>query len=368
MKIDTKTGYPCLVDWKEYITPDTIVIFDADQSAFLSSASNEARTIEVKHKQSGKTKEFKTRTEFYGSAKNSIGGWLGDQNLERETKNLKLFTKEDFTITDIQTAQPLEYCLSTIKNKLKSQLEHLGLEQYKCILGGSNNFRLQLPSPEQYKSNRDGMLRPLQLQDARDYILKHHNGILINNIEADDVLAMYGRLSYEGFLKTGKFKYIVVSFDKDNLTLPTFMFNSYAEEGKLKHPVPMFVDDGIGSLFLDKSKVKGYGFKFKCHQLLIGDSSDGITPYQPFKIRFGDKSSYKLLQPCETKQECLQAVVDQYKIWFPEGVKFKNWDGTDIEMTTGQWLNVIYKMTHMLQSKQDKSTIFSLVKELGVKV
>ena len=61
----------------------------------------------------------------------------------------------DFTITDIQTAQPLEYCLSTIKNKLKSQLEHLGLEQYKCILGGSNNFRLQLPSPEQYKSNRD---------------------------------------------------------------------------------------------------------------------------------------------------------------------------------------------------------------------
>lgn len=60
--------------------------------------------------------------------------------------------------------------------------------------------------------------------------------------------------------------------------------------------------------------------------------------------------------------------MDKYKEWFPEGVKFTNWDGQEISMTTGQWMNNIYRMIHMLQSKNDKSSIFSLVKDLGVKV
>ena len=368
MKIQKGECYPYLLDWKDYVDENTTVIIDSDQLAYVSAAANESRTIEVTHKASGNKKEFKTRTEFWGNKKNSLGGWLQDTNLQREVKGQTLFTKEDFEIIDIQTAQPLEYCLSNIKSKLNHILDHLGLTQYKCILGGKNNFRLKLQAPNQYKSNRDDTLRPLQLKDAREYIIKHHKGVVVDNVEADDLLAIYGRATYDSFKETGKFKYVVVSFDKDNLTMPTFLFNNYSEEGKLKHPIPMLVDEDIGTLFLDKNKVKGYGFKFKCFQLIYGDPSDGIQPYQNFKIRFGETSAYKLIQPCKTKQECLQVVVDKYKEWFPEGVKFTNWDNTEVSLTTGQWLNIIYRMTHMLQSKQDKSTIFSLVKELGVKV
>lgn len=361
-------SYPYFENWKNCVDENTVVLIDGDQSAYVLAAANESRTIEVTHKQTGRKKEFKNRTEFYGSKKTTLGGWLADTNLQREIKNLPLFTKEDFDIEDVQTAEPLEYCLGGIKQKISSTLNHLGLENYKCILGGKNNFRLNLPAPQQYKSNRNDTLRPLQLKDAREYLIKHHNGIVVDNIEADDLLSIYGRASYDNYLKTGKFNYIIVSFDKDQLSVPTFMFNNFAEAGKLKHPVPMFVDDGVGGLFLEKGKLKGYGFKFKMSQMIRGDTSDGITPYQPFGIKFGETSAYKLIEPCKTKQECLQVVVDQYKEWFPEGVKFTNWDGQEVSMTTGQWMNNIYRMIHMLQSKNDKSSIFSLVKELGVKV
>jgi len=150
------------------------------------------------------------------------------------------------------------------------------------------------------------------------------------------------------------------------------MFNTYSESGVFKHSIPIFVDDGVGHLFLEKGKVKGQGHKLLCHQLIFGDSSDGVTPYQPFKkalkINFGETASYKLLAPLQTKKECLEAVISKYKEWFPDGVKFTNWDGKEIELTCGQWLDIIYKMVHMKLSEDDQSSIMRLIKELGINV
>ena len=50
---------------------------------------------------------------------------------------------------------------------------------------------------------------------AREYIIKHHKGVVVDNVEADDLLAIYGRATYDSFKETGKFKYVVVSFDND---------------------------------------------------------------------------------------------------------------------------------------------------------
>jgi len=140
-------SYPYFENWKNCVDENTVVLIDGDQSAYVLAAANESRTIEVIHKASGNKKEFKTRTEFWGNKKNSLGGWLQDTNLQREVKGQTLFTKEDFDIIDVQTAEPLEYCLGGIKQKINSTLNHLGFENYKCILGGKNNFRLNLPAP-----------------------------------------------------------------------------------------------------------------------------------------------------------------------------------------------------------------------------
>lgn len=362
-------GYTYLLDWKKYVRPETIVIIDSDQSSYQAAAANERRTIKVTNKETQEVLEFKTRTEFWGRKKLSLGGWLADQNLQREVNGLSLYTKDDFIVEDVQTPQDVRLCLSNVKSKINHIMNHLGLTKYHCILGGENNFRLKLPAPEQYKSNRDDSIRPLQLADAREYIEKYHNAIVVDKIEADDKIAQFGYEGYLHFKEKGWFSHIIATFDKDNLTSPCLMFNTYSEEGTFKHPNPIFVDDGLGHLFLDKGKVKGQGFRFKCQQLLIGDPSDLVTPYQPFakalKINFGETSSYKLLQPLTSKKECLEAVIKQYKEWFPNGVEFINHDGREIKMSAGQWLDVIYKMIHMKISDDDKSSLMQLIREVG---
>lgn len=362
-------GYTYLLDWKKYVRPETIVIIDSDQSSYQAASANERRTIKVTNKETQEILEFKTRTEFWGRKKLSLGGWLADQNLQREVNGLPLYTKDDFIVEDVQTPQDVRLCLSNVKSKINHIMNHLGLTKYHCILGGSNNFRLKLPAPEQYKSNRDYSIRPLQLADAREYIEKYHNAIVVDKIEADDKIAQFGYEGYLHFREKGWFSHIIATFDKDNLTSPCLMFNTYSEEGTFKHPNPIFVDDGLGHLFLDKGKVKGQSFKLKCQQLLIGDPSDLVTPYQPFakalKINFGETSSYKLLQPLTSKKECLEAVIKQYKEWFPNGVEFINHDGREIKMSAGQWLDVIYKMIHMKISDDDKSSLMQLIREVG---
>lgn len=85
--------------------------------------------------------------------------------------------------------------------------------------------------------------------------------------------------------------------------------------------------------------------------MIRGDTSDGITPYQPFGIKFIETSAYRLIEPCKTKQECLQVVVDQYKEWFLKVLSLQIGTGKEIAMTTGQWMNNIYRMIHMYNLK-----------------
>ena len=96
-------------------------------------------------------------------------------------------------------------------------MDHLGLTKYHCVLGGDGNFRLKLPAPEQYKSNRDDSIRPLQLADAREYIEKYHKAIVVKGRESDDVISQFGYEGYLHFKENGWFNYIIATFDKDNL-------------------------------------------------------------------------------------------------------------------------------------------------------
>ena len=95
-------GYTYLLDWKKYVRPETIVIIDSDQSAYQAAAANERRTIKVTNKETQEVLEFKTRTEFWGRKKLSLGGWLADQNLQREVNGLSLYTKDDFIVEDVR--------------------------------------------------------------------------------------------------------------------------------------------------------------------------------------------------------------------------------------------------------------------------
>lgn len=361
-------SYPYIHNISDLITPETVVVFDADQVAFAAACSSEKRHIRVTSSVHNIDKTFKNRTEFYGRKKKELGGWLYDQNIMRETKGLPLFKKEDFEIEDIQVPEEDSHCFHAIKQKIKPLLENLGLVNYICLLSGKDNFRLQAPQPQQYKDNRKDSIRPVLLEKARNYIEKYHNSEIIDMYEPDDACRGYGELGYRNYKCTGKFSHIIVSFDKDQRGFAGLIIDPLTRDGKLVHPNPMLIEEGIGDIWLEKSNVKGYGFKWLCTQTLIGDEIDGIKPYQPFGISFGSASVYKLISPCKTEKECLECVSQQYVDWFPDGVEFVDFKSVNRNFTAGQWLEIIFSLVYMKKSTTDKTTFFSLMKEYGAKL
>lgn len=361
-------SYPYIDNIKELIRPETVVVFDADQTAFTSAASSEKREIRVTSEIHNFDMNFKTRTDFYGRKKKELGGYLYDQNVMREVQGLPLYKKEDFIIADVQIPSEESHCYHAIKQKIKPLLENLGLTKYICLLGGENNFRLDSPLPQQYKSNREDMLRPVLLEKAREYIKTYHNAKVIDSYEADDACRAYAEIGYQHYKKHGWFNYIIVSFDKDQRGFAGLIIDPLTRDGKLVHNKPMLIDDEVGEIWLEKQSVKGYGFKWMCTQCITGDSVDGILPYQPFGITFGSASAYKLLGTCSTKAECLQLVAQQYVDWFSDGVKFVDFKGIHRKFTAGQWLEIIFSLVYMKKSTTDKTTFFSLMKEYGAKL
>lgn len=369
-------GYPYVENFRDIVTDDVEIVLDLDQTCFVAAAGAEKRTIIAKHIKSGAEKEFKNKTEFWGRQKNVVGGWLKDQNTNREAqanaagRTFVPWDRDDFELSDKQVAEPVENCLHLLKIKINAILEQMQSENGLGILGGSDNFRLVLPTPEIYKGNREDTLRPLLLKETREYVKKKYGALVIDGIEADDYLTM---CQWEGWLhykETGKFNKLVASFDKDQVQCPGLIFNTLREsEGRVsswKHPFPMLIDDSMGEIWMEKGKVKGWGKKFFGYQMLFGDTSDNVKPYQNFDIKFGETSAFQLLMPCNNEKDMWATITNQYKEWFPDGAKFTDHMGIDREFTAGQWASVIFQLVYMKRTRDDQTTLASVLKSVGV--
>jgi hypothetical protein len=310
-----------------------IAIIDGDLLAFKASAANETRGIIALHKPSNRNKAFKHRTEFKET--------IGDK-----------FPLEDFEITDTQTAEDISYALHTVKRMIQGICETCGTDKYEIYLSGKDNFRDTLPLPQRYKGNRSGLVKPLQLKEVMEYLKGVHKAEVVIG-EADDKISMR---QHDG-IKTNT-KIIGCSTDKDSMGTDGWVYNWDRMQE------PMFVK-GLGELALDeKGNVRGHGSKWKYLQWIVGDAIDGLNPCYLAKIKFGEKSGYKLLKDLQTEQECWQAVHDLYKKWYPAEVEYVDqcgvnqvadylkiaqmyWDGIHMLRFEGDFVNVREVMQKM---------------------
>lgn len=327
----------------------------------------EKRSIHAVHKTSGNIKEFENRTEFWGNKKNDIGGWLGALNASREKDGKKPFTKEDFEILDVQTVpEKIAFTFQAAKTKIAGILDHLKLTQYCGVIGVGKTFRHSFPMPKEYKSERSE-IKPLQLSDTKDYLVEQHNGDVVTGLEADDALEIYGFSGYRAYEETGIFSHVVVSIDKDSLSTPSLLFNFYKEDGVYKNPCIILIDDSIGDLWIlekgKKKEIKGWGSFWLAYQMLMGDKTDTIRPYQDFDIKFGDMACFNLISECKTQAELFRTVKAQFHSWFPEGVNFTSFDGTEIKITTDEWIETIFQLVYMKRWANDETTFESMLQD-----
>lgn len=327
--------------------PNIIAVFDGDELAFKIAAACESRAIKAINSTNGSETPFKNRTVM----KKFLEG---------------LDVPEDkYAVEDTQEAEPIQNAIVTVKRRMAAIAKKCNAGSYEMYVGDTNNFRNDLPLPVKYKDREDSV-RPLLLKDLKNYLREYKDAIWIDGMETDDMISIR---MYEGF-QEGK-KVIGISSDKDQLMTDGWLL----APDKMEEP---FLIDGYGGLFIDESvkggKVKGYGRKWLYWQCgLMGDSVDTYCPRDVYKQlhgkkpTFGEKTAYKLLEPCTDDREALTVVCNQYKKWYGEGdFTYTDWKGNTIESNWRQLLEVYFKAAYMRRFHDDETSIEDYLGAVGL--
>ena len=317
-----------------------IALFDMDLIAYRSAAVSEKRSIEVQHILTSKTKTFNTRTEFKDGLK---------------SRN-KPFKQEDWLIKDIQVAEPETHSFQVVKQQVKSISEEVLAELIEGYIGGKNNFRLTLDLPVLYKGNRTDMIRPLNLDSTKKYIINKYKGGLIEGHEVDDhVVIRFHELKSEGHDP------VICTIDKDQKGCVGTKYFDWTGIKPQIIEVPKF-----GYLEYDKAKnkVNGLGLNFYCYQMLKGDTSDNYSPSDLHNQRFGDVAVVKYLNEAKTVNDLFLAVEDKYKEWFPEVLTYVNQNGVEVKKGYKDLLNLYHAAAYMLRKYNDTTDFYSLWDEM----
>lgn len=360
----------------------TKLCFDYDPILYECGFIGETRSVKVVHRESGDDYEFPNRTAFYGHWKKKAGGWLAEYNAAKSTPRLA----EEFDYIDVQTPQPIQNCISTMKSVIQGLKEVTGADRYYGYSGKGASFREGVSTILKYKGNRDGALRPVHLDELKAYLVKYHGCKIVEGIEADDACSIDLWIDYQKWKKTksDKDKTILAYVDKDYLQCTGHLYNTGKQDG-------IDTYDGFGWLELvtrqtesgkPVEEVKGRGRMWLYHQVLSGDDADNYCANSASSMKWGQKSSYALLKDCKTDKEAFQALVEGYKTLYPAPKTIIGWRGyedpkdrTILKPNAAEfgievdWMYVLQEnmtLAFMLRKLGDKIDVKETMDKLGV--
>jgi len=317
------------------MTKHLTAILDLDWVKYTAASIGEKRTIKVVHNQSGDEYEFKTRTEFYGRKKSRDEGWLSEYNAGRDFKRLW----DEFTITDIQTPEPLENVLQVAKTMVESALAKLGTTKYKGFVGQGDSFRVERSTLLKYKDNRTELIKPLYLQDVSEYLAKKYDAEIVTGIENDD------RVVIECYKQP---KNVVVGVDKDFYGSPVNFFNVNRESEGIVN------GNCFGKLWKDsKGDVRGIGRQWLLFQTCCNDKSDNYAANCFSHLKWADISAYNALCDATNDKEAWLAMEQVFKKLYPEPKKIIGWKGNSILIDWEYVMNECFDMARMLRWEGD---------------
>jgi DNA polymerase-1 len=101
-------------------------------------------------------------------------------------------------------------CNKAFVHKVESIKAETGLTEVVVAISSRTNYRKDI-NPL-YKANRKATRRPLCLAPLLDFVKEDYNHVILDNIEADDVMGILATQDPD--------RYLIVSDDKDMLTIP----------------------------------------------------------------------------------------------------------------------------------------------------
>lgn len=326
----------------------TTLLFDYDPVLFAAACVGEKRTIKVIHRVSGDEYEFDTRTSWYGHYKAKAGGYLAEYNKGRDSPRLP----EEFDIFDLQHPEPLENCIHTMNSMLRGYCEKLGSSKYYGYSGTGKVFRHDLATVLEYKGQRKGLVRPTHLSALKEYLVKYHNCSIVEHIECDDACSTDSYTTFQKWKKTrsDSDKLILVMAEKDFQQCAGHLYNTNNGGDVCSY-------EGFGWLNIDsKNAVKGRGRLWHYHQTLSNDIADNFAANSASDMKWGEKSSFKLLGGCKNDKEAFDALVKGYKTLYPSAKIIHGWRGDEFEIDWLYMLNENFNLSKLLRTRDEQPT------------
>ena len=318
-----------------------LLIVDGDLVAYIHAAAAETRTIIAKHLNSGREKEFKTRTEFKK--------FLTDKNM--------VFEPTDYQITDHQHPLDISFAISTLNKSLKTMQESTWTDDVEVYIGSGKTVRHELPLPSAYKSNRVNLIKPVHLTAVRNHMKRKWKAKVIENgFEVDDVVTIR---AYEA-LYSGQ-EAVLASTDKDSCQCQGIHLYNWSTE----NPKIQLIPD-VGSLRREKVTVKGDGLKFLAFQVLAGDTADTYQGYELSKLSYGPVKAMKALVDASTEKEVMQIMFAEFKRLYPEEFEYTDCHGKEHVATWKDMLQLYWKCAYMKRTWNDPSDVYDFMDERGI--
>lgn len=326
----------------------SIAIVDGDFIKYTAGFVSEKRTIRVTNKLTGEELSFNNRTEFCGRG-GKVGGWLAEYNSDKETPLMV----DDFSIVDVQVAEPEGCSKSTARKMLRGYLENSGADSYIGYIGKGDSFRVGQSTIWKYKGSRENLLKPKNIGAIEKCLIEEFGFHIIQGIESDDMCVM------QAYKNPDKF---IIGVDKDYYGCPVRFYN-------INKPQEGIIDcDCFGELHLnDKGEVKGHGRMFLYFQVAYGDDSDEYKANSANpSYKFGEKSAYKALKDCKTDKEALAALVGVYKQIYPEPKVITGWRGDRLLVDWFYVMNENFNMARMLRFDNEVVNLKTVLERYGL--
>lgn len=319
-----------------------VLIFDADSIAYKAAAANETKSITTTHIESKAVEHWDNRTAFRTYLKGTT------------------HTEDMYRIVDVQDPRHISYAQSLVREMLKGYCLRSGISNYEIYISGKNNFRDFIPLPKKYKGDRDGTIRPVQLKELRQWMIRELGAIVVDDMEVDDMSSIR---AYEGV--KARQKVVQCTIDKDALQCTGWLFNPD------KDSAPRVID-GFGELHRADKGIKGTGRMWLYFQSLYGDATDcyhGSTLWkmQDPSRKFGEVAAYNILKDCKNDKEAWEALYKQYALWYNEPVTYiAEFNRQEYTKDAVDILQMYVDCAHMRRWKDDVIDVRGVLTKLGI--
>lgn len=266
-----------------------IVLIDGDILLYKAGFSVESRSYIVTWKEAPDTR---LETDPFNSKKEAFAFIKKTFPEPAKVESLEIMTHLD--------VEPLSHACYNLRNLVTKILKgcSASYDDFKMCVSGKNNFRYAIAKTQPYKGNRSPEDKPHYFQELKEYMYTYYKDQLLEaDGEADDLMGIYATTHPEVTIAT---------IDKDLMMIPGINYN-------IDKGYRQYLDDP-GILYMQTTTsntkiLRGYGFKWFCAQMLLGDTADHI----PGIRGLGSVKTLTILDKYTTIRSMYAAVIRTYR-------------------------------------------------------